>query len=100
MKYLHEHFTDTLDVERLASLANMSPSSFHRNFRRTTGSSPVQYLKKLRLTRAREMLQDKGVKVKQAATLVGYESPNQFSREFKRYFGLSPQDSSGASPAA
>jgi len=100
LSYMHQHYSEPLDVEQLSSLANMSSSSFHRRFRQATGSSPVQYLKKFRLTRARELLQDKGVKVKQAATQVGYESPNQFSREFKRYFGLSPQDSSGASPIA
>lgn len=92
MKYMHEHYDQTLDVERLASLANMSPSTFHRNFRQMTASSPIQYLKKLRLSRARELLQDQGLKVKQAAAMVGYESPTQFSREFKRYYGLTPQE--------
>ncbi|MBR9829536.1 MAG: AraC family transcriptional regulator [Oceanospirillales bacterium] len=100
LKHIHGHYQDAFDVEQLAALANMSTSSFHRNFRQATGSSPVQYLKKLRLTRARELLQDSGIKVKQAAAQVGYESPTQFSREFKRYFGCSPQDSSGISPAA
>ncbi|MCE0761112.1 AraC family transcriptional regulator [Marinobacter sp. G11] len=100
LKYMHEHYHESLEVDRLAALAGMSSSSFHRNFRQSTGSPPLQYLKKLRLTRARELLQDKDIKVKQAAASVGYESPTQFSREFKRYFGLSPQDSSGISPAA
>lgn len=100
LKYMHEHYNESLDVDQLADLAGMSSSSFHRNFRQSTGSPPLQYLKKLRLTRARELLQDRDIKVKQAATHVGYESPTQFSREFKRYFGLSPQDSSGISPAA
>ncbi|WP_257294679.1 AraC family transcriptional regulator [Endozoicomonas sp. YOMI1] len=63
----------------------------NRNFRYMTSSSSIQYLKKLRLSRARELLQDHGVRVKQAAAEVGYESPTQFSREFKRYFGLTPQ---------
>jgi AraC-like DNA-binding protein len=92
MKYLHEHYADSLDVEQLADMANMSPSTFHRNFRQVTSSSPIQYVKKIRLTRARELLMDQGIKVKQAAARVGYESPTQFSREFKRYFGYSPQE--------
>ncbi|WP_422489444.1 AraC family transcriptional regulator N-terminal domain-containing protein [Endozoicomonas sp. ALE010] len=91
MKYMHEHYDQSLDVGHLASMANMSPSTFHRNFRYMTSSSPIQYLKKLRLSRARELLQDHGVRVKQAAAEVGYDSPTQFSREFKRYFGLTPQ---------
>lgn len=96
MKYLHEHYDQNLDVEQLAAMANMSPSSFHRNFRQITASSPIQYVKKIRLTRARELLMDQGVKVKQAAARVGYESPTQFSREFKRYFGHSPQETLSA----
>lgn len=96
LKYLHENYAESLDVEQLAGMANMSPSTFHRNFRQITASSPIQYVKKLRLNRARELLLDQGIKVKQAAASVGYESPTQFSREFKRYFGQSPQDVSAA----
>ncbi|TMN92512.1 AraC family transcriptional regulator [Pseudoalteromonas phenolica] len=92
LKHLHNHYDDKLDVEQLASMANMSPSTFHRNFKQITASSPIQYVKKLRLSKAKELLQDQGLKVKQAAAQVGYESATQFSREFTRYFGLSPSD--------
>lgn len=92
LKHLHNNFKGQLDVEQLAAMANMSSSSFHRNFKQITASSPIQYVKKIRLSRARELLQDHGLKVKQAAAQVGYESPTQFSREFSRYFGLSPSD--------
>ncbi|TMP82030.1 AraC family transcriptional regulator [Pseudoalteromonas phenolica] len=92
LKHLHNHYDDKLDVEQLASMANMSPSTFHRNFKQITASSPIQYVKKLRLSKAKDLLQDQGLKVKQAAAQVGYESATQFSREFTRYFGLSPSD--------
>lgn len=92
LKHLHSNYQDSLDVEQLASMANMSSSTFHRNFRQVTASSPIQYVKKLRLNRAKELLLDQGLKVKQAAVQVGYESPTQFSREFTRYFGRSPRD--------
>ena len=91
LRHIHLNYQESLDVDQLASLANMSTSTFHRNFREITSSSPIQYLKKLRLSKARELLVDKGLKVKQAAAQVGYESPTQFSREFKRHFGMSPQ---------
>ncbi|GAA6169249.1 AraC family transcriptional regulator [Sessilibacter corallicola] len=91
LKYLHENYQEQLDVDQLADMANMSTSSFHRNFKQMTASSPIQYVKKMRLNRAKELLLDQGLKVKQAAAQVGYESPTQFSREFKRYFGESPQ---------
>ncbi len=92
LKHLHTHFDEHLDVEQLAGMANMSPSTFHRNFKEVTASSPIQYVKKIRLNRARELLQDQGVRVKQAAAEVGYESATQFSREFSRYFGQSPRE--------
>lgn len=92
LKHLHNHYDDKLDVEQLASMANMSTSTFHRNFKQITASSPIQYVKKLRLSKAKDLLQDQGIKVKQAAAQVGYESATQFSREFTRYFGISPSD--------
>ncbi len=92
LKHLHKNYQEHLDVEQLASMANMSTSTFHRNFRQVAASSPIQYVKKIGLNRARELLMDQGLKVKQAAVQVGYESPTQFSREFTRYFGQSPRD--------
>lgn len=92
LKHLHNNYQGQLDVKQLANMANMSTSSFHRNFKQVTASSPIQYVKKIRLSRARELLLDQGLKVKQAAAQVGYESPTQFSREFTRYYGQSPSE--------
>ncbi|MEE3170897.1 MAG: helix-turn-helix transcriptional regulator, partial [Pseudomonadota bacterium] len=71
----------------------------HRNFRQVAAQSPIQYIKRIRLTRARELLVDQGVKVSQAASLVGYESASQFSREFKRFYGQPPQSIAATSLA-
>ena len=92
IKHLNDHYQERLDVDQLAAMANMSASSFHRHFKQVTNTSPIKYVKKIRLNRARELLVDKGLKVKQAAEKVGYESPTQFSREFTRYFGENPRD--------
>lgn len=97
LKHVHTHFSEPLDVEQLAALANMSTATFHRNFRQVATQSPIQYIKRIRLTRARELLVDQGVKVSQAASLVGYESASQFSREFKRFYGQPPQSIAKAS---
>ena len=67
----------------------MSVSAFHHQFKALTGSSPVQYLKSIRLHKARALI-DQGAGAAVAATAVGYESASQFSREFKRFFGTSP----------
>jgi AraC-like DNA-binding protein len=68
----------------------MSLSAFHRTFREITGETPLQYLKQLRLSTARNLIAFHGKPAYVAAQSVGYESANQFSREFKRYFGLPP----------
>ena len=81
-----------MNVDSLAALVNMSPSAFHRAFSDVTASSPIQYIKKIRLNKARDMLQERRTRVSEAAFHVGYESAAQFSREFKRYFGNSPSE--------
>ena len=90
LKQIHGNYPEPIDVNGLARLVNMSASAFHRAFKDVTSSSPIQYLKKVRLNNAKNMLIERGLRVNEAATVVGYESTNQFSREFKRYFGYSP----------
>lgn len=80
---IHEHFREPIDVNSLAQLANMSPSSFHRAFKDVTATSPIQYIKKIRLNNAKSLIIEKEIRVNQVASLVGYESTNQFSRELK-----------------
>jgi AraC-like DNA-binding protein len=79
-------------VEQLANKARMSASAFHRAFKEITSDAPMQYLKKIRLTRARDLIVQENLKAYIAADKVGYESSSQFSREFKRYFGQSPAE--------
>lgn len=90
LSHLHEHFAEPLNVETLARYANMSASTFHEHFKRSTLLSPVQYLKRLRLLRAQQLLLSEGLGVAQVAERVGYQSTSQFSREYKRYFERSP----------
>jgi len=87
---LHQNYAGKLVVDELAAQAHMSPSSFHRAFRDVTSDTPIQYLKKLRLNKARDFMMHEAMTVYMAADKVGYESVSQFSREFKRYFGQSP----------
>ncbi len=87
---IHSNYPDSLSVEELADNASMSVSSFHRVFRQVTTVSPGQYIKRVRLTKARELISLQGRRANEAAMLVGYTSASQFSREFKRYFNTSP----------
>ena len=70
----------------------MSVSAFHKAFKEITSDSPLQYLKKIRLSHAKDLIIQRKMKAYLAAGEVGYESPSQFSREFKRYFGQSPAE--------
>jgi AraC-like DNA-binding protein len=87
---LQTEFAAHHDLPALAREAGMSPSTFHARFKKTTGESPLQYLKLIRLHRARELMVNEGLSAQAAAFRVGYESATQFSREFKRVFGASP----------
>jgi len=89
---MQNDYAAKVDVEQLASTARMSSSAFHRAFKEITSDSPMQYLKKVRLTRARDLMVQESMKAYMAADMVGYESSSQFSREFKRYFGQSPAE--------
>lgn len=90
LSYIHEHYMEKINIDDLALHANMSLSAFHRAFKAVTGESPIQYLKKARLNKARFMIVQEGMRVNTAAEQVGYESVSQFSREFKRFFNISP----------
>ena len=100
LSHLSSNYMDKISIDDLAHQANMSASSFHRAFKFVTGESPLQYLKKTRLNKARFLIAREGLRVSTAADQVGYESVSQFSREFKRYFNVSPSSAKDVSYAA
>src|SRR3546814_7999186 len=83
------HYGEMLRIETLAEIAGMSEASFHRHFKAATAMSPLQYQKSLRLQAARRLLAT-GSEANRAAFAVGYESASQFSREYRRAFGITP----------
>ncbi|WNC94445.1 AraC family transcriptional regulator [Paraburkholderia sp. FT54] len=92
LRRIHSDFAQSLDVSSLAEEAGMSVPAFHVNFRTVTLTSPIQYIKSTRLHQARLLMIRDGLTAASASARVGYESPSQFSREFKRFFGRSPAD--------
>ena len=92
LQKIHGDCAAPLDVESLATEANMSLSAFHHHFKAVTSTSPLQYIKTIRLHKARLLLIHEGAQAASAAQRVGYESASQFSREFKRLFGTTPSE--------
>jgi AraC-like DNA-binding protein len=87
---IHTDYARSYDMGALAREAGMSVSTFHAHFKAVTSSSPLQYLKNVRLHKARMLMVHEGANAGTAALRVGYESASQFSREFKRLFGNGP----------
>ncbi|GAA0801943.1 AraC family transcriptional regulator [Cupriavidus gilardii] len=92
LRMIHAGYDQPLSVDTLASASAMSVAAFHAAFKSVTGTSPLQYIKATRLHKARMLMIQQGINASVAASQVGYESPSQFSREFKRFFGRSPID--------
>jgi AraC-like DNA-binding protein len=90
IRKIHVSYAQALTVEELANEARMSVPTFHAHFRTITDTSPLQYLKSTRLHQARLLMARQGMTAAAASAQVGYQSPSQFSREFKRLFGGSP----------
>ena len=90
LKRIHADYAERLDVRQLSEEARMSPPAFHAHFKAVTHSSPIQYIKTIRLHQARLMLIRDNATSAAAEGRVGYQSTTQFSREFKRLFGRSP----------
>ena len=89
LRHIGERYAEHLPVEDLARMARMSVPTFHQHFKTMTSTSPLQFVKAMRLTRARQLLQG-GSSAKSAAQDVGYESLSQFSREFRRFYDVLP----------
>lgn len=92
LRHIHHQYAHPLDVPTLAQEASMSVPAFHAHFKTVTSTSPIQYIKAIRLHQARLLMIRNGMNAASASEHVGYESPSQFSREFKRLFGRSPTE--------
>ncbi len=90
IRWLRANFCEAVSVEQLAEIAGMAPSTFHRHFKAFTSLSPLQYQKRLRLYEAQQFLLRGEGDVNSAAYAVGYQSPQQFNRDYKHLFGAAP----------
>lgn len=92
LKIIHDNYKENHDMETLSRVCGMSVSSFHTHFKNITSFTPLQYIKKIRLTKAKDFLTKYDYKVVDVAYELGYDNPSHFSRDFKSYFGYSPKE--------
>lgn len=90
IRWLRDNFREPITIEQLSSVADMAPTTFHRHFKAFTSFSPLQYQKRLRLYEAQQFLLRGDGDVNSAAYAVGYQSPQQFNRDYKTLFGTTP----------
>ncbi|MEX5633359.1 AraC family transcriptional regulator [Parafrankia sp. FMc2] len=90
VRWIREHYAQSFRVEEVARLSGMSVSAFYRNFQAVTAMSPIQFQKQIRLQEARLLLATHPGDVTGISHRVGYDSPSQFSREYRRQFGMPP----------
>lgn len=91
VEYVNQNLDKPVSVDDLADMVNMSGSGFHKKFKEVMHVSPLQYAKSMKLNRAQTYLMQ-GKSVSEAGYMVGYNSPAQFSREYKRHFGIVPSE--------
>jgi transcriptional regulator GlxA family with amidase domain len=90
--YMNQHLNRPLQVATLAARVSVSPSHFFALFKRRIGLAPMDYFTRLRMARARQLLETTSLSVKEVAAELGYEDPFYFSRVFKSVNQLAPSD--------
>jgi AraC-like DNA-binding protein len=90
VSWIRDNYAESFRVEEVAGISGMSVSAFHRNFHAVTAMSPIQYQKQIRLQEARLLLATNPGEIASVGHRVGYDSPSQFSREYRRQFGAPP----------
>jgi two-component system, response regulator YesN len=90
--HIHEHMHEDLSLLKLAEISWFNPSYLSRLFRQTTGQTLSEYIAQARLAKARELLQDPGVRILDVSAAVGFESSHYFARFFRKMTGLSPME--------
>ena len=91
LSFLNSNYRDPLSVADLMAVAHMSQTSLMRTFGEITGRSPIDYLIRLRISRAAELLRSSEMSVTEIAAAVGFEDSNYLTRQFKRIRGVSPR---------
>ncbi|MFO0925664.1 MAG: AraC family transcriptional regulator [Gemmataceae bacterium] len=90
VQHIHDHLGENLSLNDLAPLVNLSPFQFIRTFKRAFQQTPHQYILRLRVDRAKQLLQSRHLALSEVATLVGFSSQSHFTNTFRRLVGVTP----------
>ena len=91
-EYLENHYADDISLEDMAEQVNISPQYFSKLIKKTTGFNFIDWLSMLRVKKAKELLTNSNLNVKEVCFMVGYKDPNYFSRIFKKRIGITPSE--------
>ncbi|MCL6585970.1 MAG: response regulator [Anoxybacillus sp.] len=90
--FLHENYHRDLSLEEVAESVHLTPHYFSKLFKKQTGQTFIDYVTKLRIEKAKELLRDERLNIKEVCYDVGYKDPNYFSRVFKKWTNLTPKE--------
>ena len=90
--YFNENYNRDINIEEYAVSRGMSVSWFIRNFKKFTGTTPMQFITSIRITNAQMLLETTNYAVNEIARIVGYDNPLYFSRLFHKQKGCSPSE--------
>lgn len=90
--YIHEHYEEDIPIELLARIACMSRSYYIRCFRENTGATPLDYINDYRIKKAQELLISTDKPISVISSLVGFNDPSYFTRQFKKLIGYLPRE--------
>jgi two-component system response regulator YesN len=89
--YIHAHFNQAITLEDVADAVGLSPNYFSNMFKQEFGVTFIDYLTEVRLQRAKQLLEENELSLKEISYMIGYKDPNYFSRVFKKHYNESPK---------
>jgi AraC family transcriptional regulator len=91
-EYIDAHLGETISVDALADVAGLSPSHFSREFKKSSGVSPSDYLVRRRVQRTMELLTGTDLSLAEIALAVGFPDQSHCSRRFRKHVGIGPRE--------
>ena len=99
INYIEKNYASCVNIKEIADKMFINKSKFFKIFKEYTGLTPYQYITKVRMTHARQLLCDTDLQIKTIAITVGYNSTNHFISHFKEYYQITPSEYKKSAPS-